>query len=133
MKHPIGGTLVVLLAFQIPVHADEHLVSETAMQKRLSAAATERAASIAVLETVLDTPEAVQACRAASVSVASLKGQLPFLSDEELRDLSRRAAELETDPVAGMGTVGKVVLVVLIVVVLFVILLIAAANSLRGL
>jgi hypothetical protein len=130
MRRFIGGTLVVLLTSQIPAHADEHLVSGETVQARLNAAATERAENVVIVEGLLDTREAKQACEAFGVSVGRLKGQLPLLTDEELRELSRRAATLKTDPVAGMSTTGKVVL---IVVVLLVILLAAAAYSVRNL
>jgi hypothetical protein len=46
------------------------------------------------------------------------------LADDELRDLSRRAVDLRTDPVAGMSRGGKVLLIagVLVVVLLIVVL-----------
>jgi len=129
MRRSVAGTLVVLLTCQLPARAEEHLVSGETVQARLNAAATERAENIAVLEVLLDTPEVMQACEAAGIRVARLKGQLTFLTDEELRDLSRRAVDLKTDPVAGMSTIGKVAL---IVVALLVILVVAAAIALRN-
>jgi hypothetical protein len=130
MRRIIGGTLVVLLTGPIPARADEHLVSAATVRARLTAAATEHAENAAVVEALLDTREAKQACDAFGISVGRLKGELPLLPEEELRGLSRRAATLKTDPVAGMSTTGKVVLTV---VVLLVILVVAGAYVTRDL
>jgi hypothetical protein len=47
MRRYVGGTLVVLLACQIPAGAEEHLIPREAMQARLNAAAAERAVAAA--------------------------------------------------------------------------------------
>jgi hypothetical protein len=79
MRRSIGGTLVVLLACQIPAGAEEHLIPRETIQARLNASAAERAESIAVLEVLLDTAEAESTFRTSGISVARLKRQLPLV------------------------------------------------------
>ena len=129
MRRFIGGTLVVLLACQIPAGAEEHLIPRETTQARLRASAAGRAESIAVLEVLLDSPEAQSACKTSGISVARLKRQLPLLADAELRDLARRAVNLKTDPVAGMSRGEKVVLIAGVLVVVLVILVVVLTRE----
>jgi hypothetical protein len=119
----------VVLACPIPAVAQEHLVPRQTIQSRLNAAAAQHAASIVVLESILDTPEAEKVCRASGISVARLKRQLPILSDEELRDLARRTGDLGTDPLAGISTGGKVVIIVGVLLVILVIVAVVATHE----
>jgi hypothetical protein len=129
MRRSIAGTLGVLLACQIPAVAQEHLIPRETVQARLNAAAAERAESIAVLEVLLDTPEAEKACKASGISGARLKRQLPLLTDDELRELARRAADLRTDPTAGMSSGGKIALIVGVLVVILVVLAVVLTRE----
>ena len=82
--------------------AEQHVVTTTAAQARLSEAEAARQHDLAVLDGALSTPEAVAAARAVGADLDGLRRAAPTLSDSELRDLAARAAALQTDPVAGV-------------------------------
>jgi hypothetical protein len=92
------------LAFvSAPVFAgtDEHVVSRASIDQKLAGAAAERARNLASINEALSSPSASRAAASVGVGVDRVRRALPRLSDADLRDLSRRAAELRTDPVSG--------------------------------
>ena len=99
--------LGVLLALPPQAIAQQHLVSDEQVAARLVAAEAERASNRLKVDRLLSEVAVAQAVRANVVA----------LSDEELRDLARRADALETDPVAG-GLVKTLLILGLVVVVI---------------
>jgi len=85
----------------VPVGAGDHLVTQNAVDARMSAAARERAQNVATIDHVLSSPRAAKTARSAGVDLAKVRGAVPSLSDQELRDLAVRAASLRSDVVAG--------------------------------
>jgi hypothetical protein len=85
----------------VPVGAGDHLVSQNAVDARMAAAARERAQNVATIDQVLSSARAAKTARSAGVDLAKVRGAVPSLSDQELRDLATRAASLRSDVVAG--------------------------------
>src|SRR5437867_3694416 len=106
---------VVVLLTSLPVCAADHLVSPSVAQERLLQAASQRAADLRGLRSVLVSPDAASAATRIGQDAHGLGGRLVVLGDEELRDLARRAALLRTDPVAGGA--GKTLLIIGLVIV----------------
>jgi hypothetical protein len=118
MKRTVAILLaIVVLLTGLPARAEDHLVSPSAVQVRLSQAAAQRQADLTALRSVLDSPAAVSASTGLGSDAHALSERVAVLSDVELRELARRAALLETDPVA--GGIGKTLLIVAIVIALF--------------
>jgi hypothetical protein len=106
---------IAVLLTSLPVCAADHLVSPSVMQERLLQAASQRAADLRGLRSVLVSPDSVSAATRIGQDGHGLADRLTVLSDEELRDLARRAALLRTDPVAGGA--GKTLLIIGLVIV----------------
>ena len=102
MRRSIAAAL--LLSFGTARAATaEHLVPATGAHERLAEAASQRVQKIAVVESLLDTPEAARASATLGVDMGRARSQVALLSDDDLRDLSLRAQALGSDPVAGSG------------------------------
>lgn len=93
--------LTAMLFGSAGVHAEDHLVSRGVLGNSLTNAAAERARNLELLEGALASPRANRAAAMAGFDIDKVRGSLARLSDDEVRDLSRRAATLNSDPTAG--------------------------------
>jgi hypothetical protein len=125
----VGLAIVVLLA-GLPAGADDHLVSVSAMQARLTQAGAQRQADLAAVRSLLVSPAGVSAAARVGLDADALSERGAVLSDEELRDLAQRAELLRTDPVA--GGIVKILLIIGIVIVVCLVLLAAQCASETG-
>jgi hypothetical protein len=129
MRKPCAILTLISMLCVIPIaRADDHLVSRGAVNQRLAEANTERARNLASVEGVLSSPSASRAAAKAGVDLNRVRTSLPRLSDSDLRDLSRRAATLERDPVAGHYGDAEDALVFIIVIAAAGLVLIAVAD-----
>jgi len=119
--------LVLSLALPPPAGAGQHLVFGEQIAARLGAVAAERAGNRLKVETLLSGVVGAEAAAAHHLGTHSLRAGVAALSDEELRDLARRADALEADPVA--GGVVKTLLILGIIVVVVVLLAAAIVKS----
>lgn len=103
--------------------ADDHLVSREAARERVISASAERAAGLAAVDGVLQSPEAVKAAAAVGADVAQLRAALPTLSDSEVADLAARANALGTDPVAALDSDIRTLLVIFLIVAIVILVL----------
>jgi hypothetical protein len=105
MRKSLAAAVMALVALVAAdrATAQEHLVTSEAAQARLAEAEAGRQHDLAVLDGVLSTPEAAAAARAVGASLDEARSAASTLSDSELRDLARRAADLQGDPVAGVS------------------------------
>jgi len=118
---------VALSTVSPPSAMTEHLVPRTEMAERLQAAAAERASNQAKIQRFLS--RRIPA-RTPGVDIQGRLGAgVAALSDDELRDLARRADALQTDPVAA-GT-GKILIIVGVVVLVVVLLAAAVVKTCR--
>ncbi len=112
---------VALLAIPIVAAAD-HVVSQDAVQQRLSEAAALRQDNLRAVDGALASPLAAGAAASVGADLDALRAAVPTLSDGELQDLAARAAALQADPVAGMDQDIKLLLMILLIVAIVVIL-----------
>jgi hypothetical protein len=118
MKRTVAIVLALcVLLTGLPARADDHLVSRSTVQTRLSQVAAQRQVDLTVVRSVLVSPEAITAASRVGLDAHALFERVATLSDEELRDVAERAALLNVDPVAG-GARKTVIIVVVILVVL---------------
>jgi hypothetical protein len=96
----LTGLLPMLIGSGV-ARAEDHLVPGGAVGARLDAAASERAQNLASLDRALASPKAARAAKVVGVGIDKVRGSLSRLSDNELRDLSKRAASLGSNPAAG--------------------------------
>lgn len=102
MRKPCAILALAVLLFGAPLaRADDHLVARGAAGERLADAASERAHNLASVEQSLGSVRMNQTAAQAGVDIGQVRQALPLMSDSDLRDLSRRAAALQSDPVAG--------------------------------
>jgi len=115
-------SVLVALSMALPpsAMAREHLVTEPEIVARLQAAGAERAGNEQKIEQFLSSriPAAAH-----DVSIPRLRAGVAALSDDELRDLAKRAEALETDPVAG-GMVKTLLIVGVVVVIVLAVLIV---------
>jgi len=116
MTRMLAGLLAVVLSSAVPATAADHLVTGDEVKSALQTASQARLRDLGRLDRVLSAPEAAGAVEKAGTSVAALRGALATLGDDELRDLSARAAALESDPVAGLDPDVKQLLVIFLIV-----------------
>jgi hypothetical protein len=90
-----------MLVAAVPARSDDHLVSQGAIAASISDAAALRARDLASVDQALASPRVRRAAARTGFDIGRLRGALPQLSDEELRDLGRRASALRSDPAAG--------------------------------
>jgi len=118
----IGGMLI-----GSPIaRADDHLVSRSTVDTRLAEAAAERAQNLASLDETLASPRAARVAAKAGIDMGEVRRALPLLSDADLRDLSQRAAALNSDPVAGYHEETYFLVTILLIVAIVLVILQAA-------
>jgi hypothetical protein len=112
--------IVTMLGVGQGAAAREHLVDRAAVDAALSESARRAEADRECLDRALGGPEAQRAAQGMGWDIARVRTAAAALSDAEVRELAARAAELDSDPVAGAGDrdLLTLVLIVLIVVLL---------------
>jgi hypothetical protein len=102
MRKPCAILAVAAMLFgSAGVHAEDHLVPRGVLGTSLTNAAAERARNLEVLEDALASPRATRAAAMAGFDIGAVRGSLARLGNDEVRDLSRRATALNSDPTAG--------------------------------
>ena len=134
----LGRTVAVCLSLAVshvaaPMAQAEtgHLVAADDVAARLASRAAERAAQVHAVQAALDTDEARRQAGLLGASLPKLRAAVPHLSDQELVDLSARAAGLK-DVAAGHRhhhDDGLVILGIVLVVAAAVVLIAAAHDS----
>ena len=129
MRNTCAILTLISMLFGAPIaRADDHIVPRGAVNQRLADAATERARNLASVDGVLASPRAGKAAAIAGVDLSRVRTSLPRLSDADLRDLSQRAAALQSDPVAGHYGDAEDALVFVIVISAAALVLIAVLD-----
>lgn len=112
------SALLALLLVPATGSARDHLVTPADVQARFAEADAERAGDIHVVLAALSRPAAAEAAAIVGVDLARIRGRLPALTDQELRDVAARAEALTVDPVAGANPWVIVLAVIGAIVVL---------------
>jgi hypothetical protein len=117
----LSMTVVALVAGQ--ALAEDHLVTREAAHERVLDAAAQRGRSLATIDAVLSTPEAVQAAEGLGADTQQLRAALPTLSDAEIADLAARADALQSDPAAGLDDDIRTLLIIFLIVAIVILVL----------
>jgi len=129
----LGRSVAVFLSLALsqiaaPIaHADGHLVAPDDVATRLAARAAEREAQIRAVQSALDTAEARRQAGLLGASLPKLRAAVPHLSDQELADLSSRAAGLK-DVAAGHHHHDDEMIILAIVLIIAATAIIIAAS-----
>jgi hypothetical protein len=115
--------LALGLGLAASTQAADHVVSPELAQQRLAAFSTERYVDLALVEGWLSSPDARRAAKRVGVDVGQVRAAAATLSNDELRDLARRARDLSNDPVAGLDSDVRQLLVVFLIVAIVVLVL----------
>ncbi len=135
----LGRAAAVALSFALPTVAtparaatvsnDGHLVGMPLVAERLAAKAAEREAQVRSIEEALALPAAQSQARALGVDVDKLRSAVPHLTDAELADLGKRAANVQDLAAGHHHDDGLVIAAVVILIVALVVLLAVAAGN----
>lgn len=110
-------------ALPLNAEANDHIVSNHALQQQVQAESTARQQQIQTVTNFFSTPLAERAMKMEHTDPTQVKKAIPTLSDSELANLSSRANQAEQQFSAGTLTTNQMLL--LIIVLLIVVLLVA--------
>jgi hypothetical protein len=94
-------TLAAMLFGSAGVYGQDHLVSPGVLGNSLTQAAAERARNLERLDGALASRRASQAAAVAGFDIDDVRASLAGLTNDEVRDLARRATAIDSDPTAG--------------------------------
>lgn len=127
LRAVIPAALILLLAAPLGARgqgSEEHLVSPSAMQKRIADSAAERQQNIETITKFFATPVAKRAIKDAHFNSEQVHRAIPTLSDAELADLATRSADAQQKFAAGNLTKPELGVIVIALVVLVVVILV---------
>lgn len=101
--------------------AEDHIVSSQALQQQVETSSATRQKNIATVKGFLASPQAERAMRDAHMNPAQVRTAIPALSDQELANLSARAADAQQKFAAGMLSNDMLLLVILLVAVIIIV------------
>jgi len=103
--------------------AAEHLVTQEAVQQRLTGVAAQRQQDLGRIDGLLATPAAARAAAQFGADLPALRSAVAQLDARELRELALRAEALQADPAAGLERDLYDLLVIFLVVGLVIIVI----------
>jgi hypothetical protein len=121
----LSGALVVVLAFPPQLFSQaaeqDHIVSSQALQQRLETSSVAREREVNTLTGLLSSPAAERAMRDAHINPVQVRTAIPTLSDQELANLSTRAAEAQQKFSAGSMNNDELLIVILIIAIVIIV------------
>jgi hypothetical protein len=121
-----GTVLAIAFAGSVvsPTIGDrEHVVSPSVAAARLDDASAVRERDLRTLERLLASPQAIATASVLGVDGSGARARLASLDEPELRDLARRAEDVESDPTPGLtGSTDDILVVVLVVLIVLLVL-----------
>ena len=119
MANPLGA--VAQSAGVTQSASADHVVSAQALQHNLEASSAARQKNVETLTKFMSTPTAEKAMRDAKIDPVQVQKAIPTLSDQELTNLSARAADAQQKFSAGvLGTSTITLIIVLIAIIIIV-------------
>ncbi|HEY2471757.1 MAG TPA: hypothetical protein VGI45_28485 [Terracidiphilus sp.] len=119
------AVLVALVANPLGVLAQsasaDHVVSAQALQQNLEASSAARHRNVETLTKFMSSPTAEKAMRDAKIDPVQVQKAIPTLSDQELANLSARAADAQQKFAAGALTNNMLVLIIVLIAVIIVV------------
>lgn len=125
LRAVVPAVLVALMANPVGSLAQstttDHVVSTKALHQNLEASSAARQKNVETLTKFMSTPTAEKALRDAKIDPAQVQKAIPTLSDQELTNLSARAADAQQKFSAGvLGTSTLTLIIVLIAIIIIV-------------
>jgi hypothetical protein len=121
----IPAVLVVLVSYPADLFAQstsqEHVVSSQILQQQLETSAAARQKNIQTLAKFMSTATAEKAMRDAKIDPVQVQKAIPTLSDQELANLSARAADAQQKFGAGALTNDMLVLIIVLIAVIIIV------------
>jgi len=118
----IACLFVVFFTIPPEVLAQNHVVSPADLQKEMANSAQTRQHNLETLQNFLSTPAAEKALKSARVDAQQIKTAVSTLSDDDLVQLSARAARAQADFAAGRISDRDLILILVAIVVLILII-----------
>jgi dynactin complex subunit len=110
--------LSVVLVFPQSLSAQDHVVSNSDIQKDLQEASAARQKKIAEVETFLSSETSQKALKSAHIDYRQVEKAVPQLSDDELASISARAEQAQRDFTGGSVSNRDLIWIILGVAVL---------------
>jgi hypothetical protein len=125
LRAVVPAALVALMANPLGSLAqstsNDHIVSSKTLQQNLEVSSAARQKNIETLSKFMSTPTAEKAMRDAKIDPVQVQKAIPTLSDQELTNLSARAADTQQKFSAGvLGTSTLTLIIVLIAIIIIV-------------
>lgn len=102
--------------------AQDHVVTSSEIQKDVVASSSQRLKNQDQLENFVSTPEAQKALKSAHLDAVQVKSAISRLDDDEMAQLSARAASAQKDFAAGRISDRDLIIILLAVVALILII-----------
>lgn len=118
----IACLFVILFAIPPDVMAQSHVVKPSELQQEMVNATQTRQHNLETLQNFLSTPAAEKALKSAKVDPQQIKTAVSMLSDDDLAQLSSRAAKAQNDFAAGRISDRDLIWIIVAVVALILII-----------
>jgi hypothetical protein len=121
----VPAVLIVLASYPAGLPAQttstDHIVSSKVLQHQVESSSAIRQKNVETLKQFMSTPAAEKAMRDAKIDPVQVQKAIPTLSDNELANLSSRAADAQQKFSAGvLGSSTLTLIIVLIAVIIIV-------------
>jgi hypothetical protein len=118
----IACLFAILFAIPPDVMAQSHVVKPSELQQEIVTATQTRQHNLETLQNFLSTPAAEKALKSAKVDPQQVKTAVSMLSDDDLAQLSSRAAKAQTDFAAGRLSDRDLIWIIVAIVALVLII-----------
>lgn len=120
----VFSAFLLIALFVVPAQllAQSHIVNPADLQTQMVSAAQARQQNIAAVENLLSTPTAEKALKSAKMDPQKVRTAVSALNDEELAQLSSRAARAQADFAAGRLSDRDLILIILAIAALVLII-----------
>jgi hypothetical protein len=124
----VPAVLVALMANPLGALAQsaapDHVVSAQVLQHNLEASSAARQKNIDTLSKFMSTPTAEKAMRDAKIDPVQVQKAIPTLSDQELTNLSARAADSQQKFSAGVLGPSMLTLIIVLIAIIIIVAII---------
>lgn len=124
----IPAVLVVLMSYPADLVAQsvsqEHIVTTQSLQQQLETSSAARQKNLETLTSFMSTPTAVKAMRDAKIDPVQVQKAIPTLSDQELTNLSARAANAQQKFSAGSLSSSMLTLIIVLIAIIIIVAII---------
>lgn len=122
------AVLIILTAYPVGALAQsassDHVVSAQSLQRDLEASSSARQKNIETLAKFMSTPVAEKAMRDAKIDPVQVQKAIPTLSDQELTNLSSRAAAAQQRFSAGALSTSTLTLIIVLIAIIIIVAII---------